>query len=315
MLNLNDLYYFATLAERGSFTAAAEAIGIPKGSLSRRLKVLESQLGLRLIDRTTRRFALTQAGEELHRYARNAVLQVELAEAHLTSLASDELTGRIRLTCPQGMLRSMLSPLLIEFMRLHPGVSVDVVASSRYVDLIAEGFDMGLRSHEHELTDSSLVARRLATLQIGLVASPTYLGQRSVASLGDIHGLAGLHMDTRNGPASWTLRGPNNQQSTVQLRHRLGSDDISLLKAAALAGEGVAIVPLHTCRAELAQGTLVRVLPDWEVARRTLSLILPASKGLMPSVRALADFLVKRVPDTLGDSGEAAQAASIVSLA
>lgn len=303
MLDLNDLYYFATLAERGSFTGAADAIGLPKGTLSRRLKALENRLGLRLIDRTTRRFSLTEAGEELLRYARGAVQQAEFAEAHLRSLMGEPM-GRVRMTCPQGMLRSLVSPLLVEFMRNHPGISVDVVASSRYVDLIAEGFDMGLRSHEHELTDSSLVARRLATLQIGLVASPAYMGHRSTASLDDINGLDGLHMDTRNGPASWTLRGPDNQESTVQLRHRLGSDDIFLLKAAALAGEGVAIVPLHTCRHELAQGTLLRVLPGWEVARRTLSLILPASKGLMPSVRALADFLVNHVPSLLEDVEE-----------
>lgn len=295
MIDLNDLYYFATLAERGSFTAAADAIGLPKGTLSRRLKALEDQLGLRLIDRTTRRFALTEAGEKLYHYARIAVQQAELAEGHLRSLMGVP-TGRIRMTCPQGMLRSLLTPLIVEFMERHPGVSVDVVASSRYVDLIAEGFDMGLRSHEGELTDSSLIARRLATLQIALVATPAYIGNRSTSSLDDIHGLDGLHMDTRNGPSTWTLHGPDNQQSTVLLRHRLGSDDIFLLKAAAIAGQGVAILPLHTCLGELAQGSLVRVLPGWEVSRRTLSLILPASKGLMPAVRLLADYLVERVP-------------------
>ena len=204
------------------------------------------------------------------------------------------------MTCPQGMLRSLLSPLLVEFMAIHPNVSVDVVASSRYVDLIAEGFDMGLRSHADELTDSSLIARRLATIQIALVASPNYLGDRPASSPEDIVGLDGLHMDTRNGPATWTLHGPQNQQSTVKLRHRLGSDDIFLLKAAAVAGQGVAVLPLHTCLEELGRGVLVRVLPSWEISRRALSLILPVAKGLMPSVRALADFLADKVPPMLG---------------
>ncbi|MFC5742966.1 LysR substrate-binding domain-containing protein [Dyella tabacisoli] len=295
MLDLNDLYYFATLAERGSFTAAADAIGIPKGTLSRRLKTLESRLDLRLIDRTTRRFALTEAGEKLHHYARSAVQQAKFAEADLLSWKSEPV-GRIRMTCPQGMLRSLITPLLVEFMDRHHGISIDVVASSRYVDLIAEGFDMGLRSHENELTDSSLVARRLATLQIALVASPAYLASKSAASLGDINGLDGLHMDTSNGLATWTLHGPNHRQSTVHLQHRLGSDDIFLLKAAAIAGQGVAVLPLHACLDELAQGSLIRVLPGWEVSRRTLSLILPTTKGLMPAVRAWADFLAERVP-------------------
>lgn len=142
MLDLNDLYYFATLAERGSLTAAAEMLGVPKGSLSRRLQNLEAQLDLRLIDRTTRRFALTEAGEALYLYARQIVEHAQAAESNLRSLLG-EPTGRVRMTCPQGILRTLLVPLLPEFLALYPKLNVAIVASSRYVDLIADGLRHG----------------------------------------------------------------------------------------------------------------------------------------------------------------------------
>lgn len=295
MLDLNDLYYFATLAERGSFTAAAEMLGVPKGSLSRRLQNLEAQLDLRLIDRTTRRFALTEAGESLYLYARQIVEHAQAAESNLRSLLGEPI-GRVRMTCPQGILRTLLVPLLPEFLALYPKVNVDIVASSRYVDLIADGFDLGLRSHERDLVDSSLVARRLAVLQMVLVASPTYVDTRAITEPADIEGADGLHMESQGSRESWTLQGPDGAQATVRFKHRLGSDDVALLKAAAIAGHGIAVSPLHSCQAELRKGTLIRVLPRWDVSRRNLSLILPAQKGLMPAVRAFADFLIERVP-------------------
>lgn len=298
MLDLNDLYYFKLLAERGSFTAAAEILSIPTGTLSRRLKALENHLGLRLIDRTTRRFALTEAGEQLYLYARKIVEQTESAEAHLRGVLG-EPAGRVRMTCPQGVLRSLLAPLLPEFLARYPQVSVDIIASSRYTDLIADGFDLGLRSHEQDLVESSMVARQLATLQMVLVASPNYFGERRTANPTDVDGVDGLHLATHSSLSVWTLRGPGEEQATVRLKNRLGSDDVSLLKAAAIAGQGVAVVPLHTCRTELADGTLVRVLPQWEVSRRTLSLILPSARGLMPAVRAFADFLIERLPSAV----------------
>ncbi|SAK71235.1 LysR family transcriptional regulator [Caballeronia hypogeia] len=296
MLDLNDLYYFATLVERGSFTAAAQAIGVPKGTLSRRLSRLETHLALRLIDRTTRRFSPTQAGEKLYVYARTAVEQASTAEAHLRALTG-EPAGRIRVTCPHGILRALLAPLLPQFLAIHPKVYIDLVASSRYCDLIADGFDIGLRTHQHDLADSSLIARRLAVLKMILVASPLHFSGQAPVNPSDLDGLHGLHLETRDGPAAWTLHGPDDRRTTIHLQHKLGSDDVSVLKTAAMSGLGVAVMPLAVCRDELASGALVRVLPEWEVPDRNLSLVLPASKGLMPAVRAFADFVVAHMPD------------------
>jgi DNA-binding transcriptional LysR family regulator len=298
MLDLNDLYYFSTLAERGSVTGAAESLGIPKGTLSRRLKALETQLNLRLIDRTTRRFTLTEAGRSLVGYAQNVVEQANSAESHLRSLG-ERPCGVVRMTCPQGVLRTLLTTLLPEFMARHPQVSVDVVASGRHSELIAEGFDLGLRSHEHELEDSSLVARRLATLPIVLVARPGYIDASAEPGPAEIQGLDGLCLQTHDGPSGWTLHSHAGERSVVHLKPRLTSDDPGLLKEAAIAGQGVAVLPLFTCHAELERGQLERVLPDWHLERRTLSLILPSSRGLMPAVRALADFFIERIPSAI----------------
>ncbi|MDN6859018.1 LysR family transcriptional regulator [Pseudomonas sp. CAN2814] len=298
MLDLNDLYYFSTLAERGSVTGAAQSLGIPKGTLSRRLKALETQLNLRLIDRTTRRFALTEAGRSLVGYAQSVVEQATNAESHLRSLG-ERPCGVVRMTCPQGVLRILLTSLLPEFLARFPQVSVEVVASGRHSELIAEGFDIGLRSHEHELEDSSLVARRLATLPIVLVARPGYIDATTVLGPAEIQGLDGLCLQTHDGPSVWTLHSQSGERTTLQLNPRLTSDDSALLKEAAIAGQGVAVLPLFTCLAELELGQLERVLPDWHLARRSLSLILPSSRGLMPAVRALADFLIERIPSAI----------------
>jgi DNA-binding transcriptional LysR family regulator len=295
MLDLNDLYYFSTLAEHGSVTGAAEALGIPKGTLSRRLKALETQLNLRLVDRTTRRFTLTAAGRSLVGYAQNVVEQATNAESHLRSLG-ERPCGVVRMTCPPGVLRLLLTSLLPEFMARYPQVSVDVVASGRHSELIAEGFDLGLRSHQLELEDSSLVARRLASIPIVLVARPGLVDNSVVLSPGQIEGIDGLLLQVQEGSARWTLHNHAGEQAVIQLRPRLTSDDPVLLKQAALAGHGVAVLPLFICHTEIEQGQLERVLPDWHLARRSLSLILPSSRGLMPAVRALADFLIERIP-------------------
>jgi DNA-binding transcriptional LysR family regulator len=295
MLDLNDLYYFSTLAERGSVTGAAESLGIPKGTLSRRLKALETQLNLRLIDRTTRRFTLTEAGRSLVGYAQNVVEQASNAESHLRSLG-ERPCGVVRMTCPQGVLRALLTSLLPEFMARHPQVSVDVVASGRHSELIAEGFDLGLRSHEHELEDSSLVARRLASLPIVLVARPGYFDTETELGPAEIEGIDGLLLQTQDGPTRWTLHSQAGEQAVIHLKPRLTSDDPALLKQAAITGQGVAVLPRFICHGELKSGELEQVLPDWHLSQRTLSLILPSSRGLMPAVRALADFLIERIP-------------------
>jgi DNA-binding transcriptional LysR family regulator len=294
MLDLNDLYYFATLVERGSFTAAAQAIGMPKGTLSRRLAALEAKFELRLIDRTTRRFALTAAGKKLYVFARNAVEQAKCADAQLQTLKG-EPSGQVRVTCPQGILRSMLAPLLPSFLARFPKTSVELVASSRYSDLIADGFDIGLRSHQADLNDSSLIARRIASVELVLVASPSYIATRALANPEDIEGHDGLHLESKDRLGAYTLQGPDNRIATVHLNRRVGSDDTTVLKIAAMNGLGIAVIPLQSCCAELADGVLVRVLPEWKLPTRTLSLILPASKGLMPAVRVFADFVIEKL--------------------
>jgi DNA-binding transcriptional LysR family regulator len=161
--------------------------------------------------------------------------------------------------------------------------------------LLAEGFDLGLRSHEHDLQDSTLVARRLAVLSMILVARPGLLEDDALSPKA-IESLEGLCLHAHEGVASWTLRNRNDDATILRLKSRLVSDDPAMLKEAAMAGHGVAVLPLFTCQRELESGELVRVLPDWCASPRSLSLILPSSRGVMPAVRALCDFLIERIP-------------------
>lgn len=300
MLDLNDLYYFSVVVEKRGFSAAAEAIGVPKGTLSKRMRTLEQALGLRLANRTTRKFSLTEAGADFHAHCLRVMNEVrnaeQAAQARLT-----EPVGRVRLTCATGVVRMALDDLLPEFLTRHPKIDIDLLTSSRYVDLVEEGYDIALRSHTESLQSSSLIARPVSQTRVILVASPEFFPHGLPTTPEELEGVAGLQLARRDAASTWLLHAADGRTATVSYHPRFRCNDAPFARRIALAGLGVAALPSPICRKDLAEGTLTRVLPDWHIPRGTLSLVFPSQRGMTQAIRATVDFLVDALPKYMND--------------
>ncbi|MHA6205948.1 LysR substrate-binding domain-containing protein [Dyella soli] len=298
MLDLNDLYYFTVLVEKRSFSAAAEATGVPKATLSRRIRLLEQELGLRLANRTTRKFSLTEAGQEFYSHCERVMQEVRAAK-QTAQWRVQEPAGRIRMTCAAGVVRMVMADIMPIFLASHPKIDVELVTTSRYVDIIEEGFDIAIRSHTAPLQSSSLIARAVADTRMILVASPRLFPQGLPEDPKDLEGMSGLQLQRRDTVDAWQLSREDGLSACVSFHRRVRCDDAALIHAAVLAGVGVAALPTPLCCADLEAGRLVHVLPRWHVPQGTVSLVLPSKRGTSPAVRAMVDFLAEALPKYL----------------
>ena len=297
MLDLNDLAFFVHVVDRGGFTAAAKALGVSKSTVSQRIARLEAELGTRLIQRTSRRFVVTDAGSDLHRHATAMLIEAAAAESAVRGRLA-EPRGIVRFTCP--VYSVGLAPVLARFLATHPEVRLVQHATSRFVDLIAEGFDVALRGHDAPLPDSDLIQRKVAPTPWRLFATPDHLDAAGLPEQpADLLQHACLVVPSRSGETSWTLRHANRDEVRLELEARFASDDLQAIKTAALAGLGIAALPAHHCRDEHASGLLTHVLPDWSIGDGRLTLLALPRRERLPAVRALVDFLVTEYPAAL----------------
>lgn len=295
MIDLNELRCLVQVVDHKGFSAAARALGVPKSSLNRRIIALEARLGARLIQRTSRSFVVTEIGQELYRHARAMLVEAEAAESAVKRRLAAP-SGTVRFTCSIGMAGS-LAQLLSRFLGTFPQVAIVQHATNRFVDLVEEGFDVGLRGHSAPLPDSGLVQRLLARTPWHMFAAPAYLdGAGTPKTAADLAAHAGLALGARGQDASWTLTGPDEAELVVAYAPRLVSDDIDTLKEAAVAGLGIVALPAYLCRREIEQGALRRVLDSWNAGDGRITLVMPSRRGLLPSVRAFVDFLVAEYP-------------------
>lgn len=293
--DLNDVYFFVQVVQHNGFAAAARALDVPKSTLSRRIQELERRLGARLIQRTSRRFLVTEVGQEFLRHARTMLLAAEAAESSVRSRLA-EPNGVVRFTCSVGMA-PILAPLLPKFLAAHPKVSLVQHASNRFVNIVEEGFDLALRGHLEALPDSGLIQRELLRTPWVLLASPRYLERAGVpSSPEELAAHPALLLGVAGAERPWTLRRDGEQVGPVEVEARLRSDDIDTLKAAAVEGLGIVALPLYLCRRELEAGTLERVLPEWEAGEGMITMLTPSRRGQLPSVRAFMDFLIAEFP-------------------
>jgi DNA-binding transcriptional LysR family regulator len=295
MQDLNDMLFFAEVADRGSFSAAGRALAVPKSRLSRRVADLESRLGVRLLQRTTRKLSLTQAGEIYHRHCVAMREQAEAADEAVAQVQTQP-RGTVRVTCPVTLAQTTIGPVLPRFLAAHPQVRVEMQVTNRLIDLVEEGVDVALRVRANLDDSSSLVARNLGETRSVLVASPELL-QRFGAPAGveSLHKLPTVAMSAADGRASWHLLGPLG--ATFELQHRpiYTADDLIALRSAALQGTGITVLPDYLCSDELRRGELVPVLPGWAPPVAMVLAVFPSRRGMVPAVRRFIDFLLANV--------------------
>ena len=291
MQDLNDMLYFAEVVDRGGFAAAGRALGIPKSRLSRRVAELEARLGVRLLQRTTRKLSLTDAGELYHRHCVAMREDAEAAEEAVSQVLT-EPRGTIRVTCPVTLAQSTIGRLLPRFLERHPHVRVDMQVDNRVVDLVQDGIDVALRVRPTLDDSGSLVVKNLGTTYALLVACPRLLARvGGVASPEELHKLPTLAMSAADGRASLKLLGPGGRSFELQHRPCYTANDLMTLRFAVLEGTGICILPDYMCVDEVAQGLLVEVLPGWAPPPAVVHAVFPSRRGLVPAVRRFLDFL------------------------
>lgn len=296
MQDLNDMLYFAEVVERGGFAAAGRALGIPKSRLSRRVSDLEAQLGVRLLQRTTRKLSLTEVGESYLRHCQ-AMREAAQAAADTVAQVQTEPRGTVRVTCPVTLAQTVLAELMPLFLGRHPQVRVEMQVTNRVVNLVEEGIDVALRVRANLEDSGSMVVKRLDDARQVLVASPDLLARRGTPeTLAELSRLDSMAMSAADGRSSLRLIGPDGREEIVQLSPRYVADDLLTLKLAAVAGTGMCWLPDYMCQAELNEGRLVRLLPQWSTPRGVVHAVFPSRRGLAPSVRRFLDFLGEKVP-------------------
>jgi DNA-binding transcriptional LysR family regulator len=298
MLDLNDFFYFVQVVDRRGFTAAGRVLRIPKSTLSHRIQRLETELGVRLLNRTSRQFAMTDAGEEFYRHAVVMLRDAELAESAIRHRLT-EPTGTVRCTAATATMQFAMSDIVADFLLRYPKVSVLAHATDRNVDIVGENYDVAIRAHSDPLPDSTLVQRALTPAPWLLFAGSAYL---------DANGTPKTPEDLRNHPSLfmmrtgvapvWRLRHSSEPKDEVAipLTPRLMCDDMIALKQAAIAGLGVVALPGYVCREEVRSGTLRQVAPAWLAGDSTITALIPYRRGLLPSVRAFIDHLSAELP-------------------
>lgn len=295
MQDLNDMFYFAEVVDRGGFAAAGRALNMPKSKLSRRVAQLEARLGVRLLQRTTRKLSLTQAGELYHRHCVAMREDAEAAEEAVAQVQT-EPRGTIRVTCPVTVAQVTLGPLIPLFLQRHPQVRLDMEVSNRVVDLVQEGVDVALRVRPTLDESGSLVVKNLGQTESMLVATPAQLERQGrPQAVDELHRLSTVSMSASDGEAVWTLLGPGGRQHDFQHQPCYTADDLQTLKLAVLQGTGMCVLPDYMCRRELRQGELVHVLPGWAPRPGVVHAVFPSRRGMAPAVRRFLDFLGEHV--------------------
>ncbi|WP_413992003.1 LysR substrate-binding domain-containing protein [Labrys okinawensis] len=298
MLDLNDFYYFVQVVDRGGFTAAGRTLRVPKSTLSHRIRQLEAQLGVRLLNRTSRRFGMTDAGDEFYLHAVAMLQQAEQAETVIRHRLI-EPAGTVRMTAGVATAQFAMCDMIADFLVRFPKVNLVCHATDLAVDIVGENFDVAIRAHSAPLPDSTLVQRTLTPAPWFLFAGAAYLDANGgLATPQDLAKHPSLFMMRTGIAPTWRLRHSSEGKDEVvmPLTPRLLSDNMAGLKQAAIAGLGIVALPGYVCRDEVRSGRLRRVLPDWLAGDSTLTALIPYRQGLLPSVRAFIDHLAVEFP-------------------
>ena len=302
MQDLNDLYYFAMVVEHGGFAAAERALGIPKSRLSRRISQLETDLGVRLLQRSTRRFAVTDVGMSVYRHAQTMLTEAQAAREVVDRLSAVP-RGVVRVSVPVALAQQQLPKLLPKFLDQYPKVRLQLHIGNRRVDLINEGFDVALRVRARLDDDGSLVMRSFGQIQEMLVASPKYLDRagrpKDPVDLAS-HLTLSIHEDEAH--QRWELHGPGGEVRRVDLQPRVAGFDFPLLQSMVKDGFGITMLPETVCAEAVRRGELEVVLPEWSLPQGICHAVFASRRGLLPAVRVFIDFLAEHLPQQIESS-------------
>lgn len=291
MQDLNDLYYFVRVVDHGGFAAAARALDMQKSKLSRRILALEERLGVRLLNRSSRRFSVTEIGREFYDRCVAMLVEAEAAEQVIAEMRA-EPRGVIRVACPVALLNFQFGALIARFMAENPAIEVHLESTNRRVDVIAEGYDVAIRVRFPPLQPTELVMRTLDTSTQCLVASPGLVPVRP-KSPADLHEWPSVDFGPPRRDHQWRLETADGQTADVHHRPRLVTDDMAVLRQAALGSVGIAQLPTMMIWQDIEAGRLIHVLPDWRPRAGIVHAVFPSRRGLLPSVRAFLDFLAR----------------------
>ena len=290
MQDLNDILCFTAVAEHNGFSAAARALNRPKSSISRQVERLEARLGVRLLERSTRRVRLTEVGREYHARCQAALNDLGSAERDVAVHRSDPV-GIVRVTCPTVIARQVMPRIMPGFLARYPEVRVQLQATNRAVDLIQETIDVAIRARV-QLEDEALTMRRLGASQLIFVASPGFVASHPIpADPTDVTKLPFLSFREQPERQTWTVQGPDGASRTITFDPILWTSEFDVLIGAACAGRGVALLPAEAVQQPVAEARLARVLPDWHSEDVTVHLVFPTARGLRPAVRAFIDYV------------------------
>ena len=289
--DLNNLYFFARVVEFGSYTAAADALGLQTSKLSRRVGALERELGVRLLNRTTRKLSLTDAGRTFHRHCVALIAEAEAAKDAIGQTLSSP-RGVVRVSCPTGLLQAGVADMLGRYLATYPHVRIALDATNRRVDVVDEGIDIALRVRAPPLDDSDLAMRSFGLSEIILVASPALVAAHGQPqALADVGRMPTLSMGTVGTEHSWRFVDAQSAPSELTHTPALSTDDLYTLRRAAIRGVGVACLPTLLIANDLSSGALVRLLPSLSSRAGVVHAVFPSRRGMVPAVRALLDFL------------------------
>jgi DNA-binding transcriptional LysR family regulator len=289
-MDLNEIVVFAKVVETGSFTAAAQALGLPKSTVSRKLAQLEERLDARLLQRTTRKLRLTDVGRAYYERCAQIVADLAAAEQVVAELQASP-RGLLRVTAPIDLGGLWLGALAAEFLREQPDIQLELVVSDQVFDLVDERLDVALRFGP--LADSSLVVRRLGAISAVVVGAPAYLDRRGAPThptqLSDHDTVAFVPVSRFR---TWSLVGPGGETFELALASRLTANSVFAAREAVLHGAGLAVLPDFTIAADVAAGRLVRVLPGWGAGASDLSAVYPSTRNMSPKLRVFLDFVI-----------------------
>ncbi len=286
-IDLNALAVFAQVAEAGNFTQGAQALGVPKGSVSRKISALEAALGVRLLNRTTRKVSLTDIGRLYYEQCRKGLDELEAA-ARLIDASRATPRGTLRISAPADFGGGRFGGLVEEFLKVHEQVNIELLLSDDYVDLIEQRIDLAFRSGT--LADSTLIARRLGPTRRILCASPDYLALRGTPeTLEELQNHDGIVHGRTVDNAHWRLSGPTGAIS-VRVNARVAANGMSFLRSLALRGLGIVLYPEVIARDDIARGRLRRVLEEYASAESAIYALYPSGRHVSPNVRAFLDM-------------------------